>query len=284
LGTRICVRVASTLLAAGLLLAAMPGEGQARKFDRFAITPMTGYVYQDLGDLQSQIGAWNRALAYYSTIQPGIGNAHAEDIGLGYSIMGDVRYRVGPRMWAALRAEYITDNSSTLAAVFGNEFSAAAVPITVTGMYEFPGLLPSFLRKATIRVGVGAGVVMRGVYKFEIYIPVNSYLTARATSRGFQMHGLAEIEYPFFDRWAVVAEACYRYTSMGELTYRSVSGEDDTVRGVWEGDPRTGVPGIFGGSPFPVEGDKVIYNAAGDAMKLDFSGVNFLVGLRLYAF
>jgi len=277
-------KVTFAILAVALVMATSVERGFGAKYESVSITPIAGLAYQNLDDVGGIIDAWNTWMTdYLPAFAPGMGTPTAEEIGKGYSIIGDVRYRLGSRFLLALRAEYITDNASTLASGFGNEFSAAAVPISLTAVYEFPGVLPSYLRRAKLNLGVGAGVVMRGVYKFEMYTPVDNHLTARATARGFQLHTLAEVEYPVFDHWGVVAEVSYRYTRIGELTYRSVSGSNEQTHQQWEGDGTTPGSGIFTGIPYPVVGEKVVYTTSGDVMKLDFSGFNLRIGLRLYA-
>ena len=284
-GTEVAILRKLTLMIITVMVAGTVGvgDGLARENDQLSITCNVGRAYQDLGDLKQIISTWNAWMDAASE-DPRVGYAHAEDIGIGYSLMGDIRYRLGRRFLLSLRLEYLTDNSSTLAVVFGNEFSAAGAPITLTALYQFPGILPGPFRRATVNLGVGGGPVMRGIYKFEFYVPLDNHLTARATSRGFQLHGLAEIDYPVLDRLSLVGEVFYRYTSMGDLTYRSVSGETETLQGFWEGGAQEDFPGIFEGIPFPEEGEKVIYTPAGDVMKLDFGGINFFFGLRFYAF
>jgi hypothetical protein len=273
-------RVILSIVAVGVACWATAGEALAAKYDKLSVTGIYGRAYEGLGDIQSFIDYWNRVMREASAADPTFGNASAEEIGVGYSILGEIRYRMGPRFLMALRAEYITDNSSALPNYFGAEFSAAGTPLTVTGVYEFPGVFPGFLKKMNLSLGVGGGVVMRGVYKLEYYFPVNERLTARATCRGFQLHTLAELEYPVLGRWGVTGEISYRYTRMGKLTYRSVSGVTRSTREIWEGGQNT--PGLFAGIPFPVAGEKVVYTAAGDEMGLDFSGFNLRIGIRLH--
>jgi len=277
-------KVTFSVLGVIIACAVCPGAGFAAKFDRMSITFLGGVAYQDLGDLQTWISNWNDLLEFAAaTGETDLLGVRAEDIGTGYSLLGGIRYRVGPRMLLAFRVEYITDNSSTLASFFGNEFSAAAVPVTVTGIYEIPGLFPGFLRKAKLNLGLGAGPVLRGVYKYEMYFPPTEILTTRATSRGFQIHGLAEVEYPLLDRWGIMGEVSYRYTKMGDLTYGSVTGDTDAMRAMWEGDGTPNNPGIYPQIAFPHEGEPVYFPPNADEMGLDFSGFNLHLALRFYA-
>lgn len=276
-------KVAVSILAAIVMWAAVPTEGSAGRYDKVSFTGILGLAYQDHGDLQSQIDFWNMIMEFAEASDPSFGNAQAEDIGLGYSLLADARRRMSSRFVLALRMEYVTDNSSTLANFLGAEFAASAVPVTLSGLYEFPGLFPGILSKMKINLGAGFGPVMRGVYKLEFMFPVYEHLTARATARGFQMHALAELEYPLLERWGLTAELSYRYTTMGKLTYRSVSGASEAIRLVWEGDGTPQNPGVFVGIPFPEEGNKVVYTTTGDEMELGFSGLNIHLGLRFYA-
>jgi hypothetical protein len=272
-----------TILVVAVASMVAAGDVISQEYTRVSFTGSLASARMDLGELQEQIDVWNAWMVNASEVDQGIGSPQAEEIGVGYSLVGDIRYRLGPRFVLALRLEYLTDNSSTLATIFGNEFSAAGAPITLTGLFEFPGVLPSVLRKAKLNLGVGGGIVARGIYKFEFFFPLDNHMTARATSRGYQLHTMAEIEYPFLERWGIVGEVMYRYTGMGDLVWGSVSGATEQIQNFWEG-VDTGFPGIFEGVPFPEEGADLVYTPEGDVMNLDFSGFSFRVGLRFYLY
>ena len=84
-------KVTLTILAVALVMATPVERGFAAEYESVSITPFAGLAYQNLDDVSGIIDTWNAWMTdYLPLFAPGMGTPTAEEIGNGYSIIGDV--------------------------------------------------------------------------------------------------------------------------------------------------------------------------------------------------